>query len=59
MKKIEITKIVNKGNFFHIEGYIENKKHVLVFFIDEIDKLHKAEKLLVNEVRKNRPELFI
>ena len=57
--EIKITKVVKIGVFIHIEALLDNEEKVVYIYSDRIKKLNALEKLLLNEAKKDRPELFI
>jgi hypothetical protein len=58
-KKIIITKVVKLETFLHIEGLVNGKEKYAYLYLDSLEKLKVTEKLLFEEAKKQRAELFI
>jgi hypothetical protein len=51
--------VVKIGTFIHIEGLVNNKEKTAYLYLDSLEKLKVTEKLLFEEAKKQRAELFI
>jgi hypothetical protein len=58
-KKVIITKVVKIDIFLHIEGLVNGKEQYAYLYLDSLEKLEATEKLLFEEAKKQRAELFI